>query len=117
MSSADFVLNTSSMDDAADGCQKLAEKMRGIKQELTSSKDSLIFYWEGKGCNEFEKQYRLLLQQLSDITDNLWETAEKILSAEEAYIQTDTDAAKALDGVTKGEVTRADDQVTNMDIY
>lgn len=114
MAASDFVLNTRSMDTSAKSCQDLAEKMKTLKDELDTEKNNILFNWEGKGCNEFEKQFRLLVQQLSDITDNLWETGEKILTAEQDYIQADTNAAKALDGVTKGEITRGDKEISNV---
>lgn len=111
----DFELNTSSMDKSAEGCHKLAELMQELKVKLNTEKNNALFYWSGKGCNEFQKQYRLLVQQLTDITDNLWETAERILAAEEAYIQTDTNAAKQLDGAfEKGVVDNADDQISSI---
>ncbi len=110
----DFVLNTRSMDTSAKSCQELAERMKTLKDELNAEKDNILFFWEGKGCNEFEKQYRLLVQQLSDITDNLWDTGEKILTAEQDYIQADTNAAKALDGVTRGGVTNADGEISSV---
>lgn len=94
MAQSDFELDTSSMDTAAGKCQDLAEKMKDLKYDLEGEKESLMWSWSGEGGNEFEKQFRRLLQQLSDITESLWEMGEEILEAEEAYIQADTNAAK-----------------------
>lgn len=113
MSAGDFVLNTESMDDAAESCQKLGDKMKSLKDDLISAETALLSCWSGKGRNEFEKQFRLLKDQLGDITDTLMETGEKILTAEQSYIQADTNAAKLETGVTKGEVSSADDYVEN----
>ena len=113
MSAGDFVLNTESMDEAANSCQELSDKMKTLKDDLISAETALLSCWSGKGRNAFEKQFRLLKNQLGDITDTLMETGEKILTAEQSYIQADTDAAKQLDGVTKGEISSADDYVEN----
>ena len=99
-----FKLYTGSMDAAASACQQLGDKTKQLKDDLTNAETTLLFYWEGKGRNEFEKQFRLLKEQLGDISTTLMETAEKILTAEQTYLQADTDAAKALDGKNnKGE--------------
>ena len=102
---ADFKLNTKTMDSAAGSCQELAEDMKSLKDELTEAKSNLMFSWQGKACNEFQKQFRLLVQQLDDVTTNLWETAERILDCQEAYFQTDTNTAKQMDGVNSGVTT------------
>lgn len=113
MSAGDFVLNTESMDEAAKSCQILSDKMKTLKDDLISAETSLLSCWSGKGRNAFEKQFRLLKNQLGDITDTLMEAGEKILTAEQSYIQADTNAAKQLDGVTKGEINSADNYVEN----
>lgn len=113
MATGDFVLNTSSMDESAKSCQELAEGMKALKDNLSSAETTLLFYWEGKGCDEFEKQFRLLKEQLGDITDTLMETAEKILTAEERYILADTNAAKLEVGISKGEISNADSYIAD----
>ncbi len=94
----DFTLKTESMGEAAKQCKEMAEKMRGLKGDLVSAKDSLLSVWVGDGRNAFEKQFRLLLQQFSDIIDDTWDMYEEIIREEGEYIQADTDAAKKLDG-------------------
>lgn len=94
----DFNLKTESMGKAAEKCKIMAEKMRGLKDELVRAKDSLLSVWVGEGRNAFEKQFRLLLQQFSDIIDDTWDMYEEIIREEGEYIQADTDAAKKLDG-------------------
>lgn len=99
----DFNLNTENMATAADKCKKMAEKMRALKSDLESAKDSLLWSWVGEGRDEFEKQFRLLAQQFSDIIDDTWNMYEELIAKEGEYIQADTDAAKQLDG-TDGRV-------------
>ena len=95
--SKEFKLDTSSMDKAAEDCQKLAEKMGDVKENIDKLKKNLDFEWQGEGQKAFAKQFRLLKKQLTDVGDELWQEGENILTAEESYIQADTDAAKQLD--------------------
>lgn len=98
---SDFELDTKSMSATAEQCKQLAEKMRDLRSDLEHVKNDLLSSWAGYGRNEFEKQYRLLNQQFSDIIDDTWDMYEKIIASEESYIQADVDAAKAIDGVDR----------------
>ena len=42
MSDGDFKLDTKNMDEAASLCEKLADKMKGLKQELDNAKTSAV---------------------------------------------------------------------------
>ena len=94
----DFELNTESMAKTAEQCKAMADKMSALRAELREAKDALLFTWSGEGRNEFEKQFRLLDQQFSDIVDDTLNMYEEILAKEEAYIQADTDAANQMEG-------------------
>ena len=96
-----FKLDTSNMSGIAEKCETLAEKMRTLKQDLDNSKVGLIEQWHGEGSNMFQKKYHYLAQQLKDLSEDLYEIAECIRKAEDAYIQADMDAAKVLDDVSK----------------
>lgn len=96
----DFSLDTSGFNDVIVNTKKMAEEMRDLKDNLDGLKNSLMYTWAGAGRNTFEKKYRLLTQQLGDLKDDLFEMAEQLIEIEQAYIQADTDAAKAADGVS-----------------
>lgn len=96
---AEFELDTKHMSSAADHCKQLAEKMRDLRSDLEKAKNELLFTWVGYGRDEFEKQYRVLNQQFSDIIEDTKDMYEDLIAAEEAYIQADVDAQKKLDGV------------------
>ena len=99
MSRSEFELNTAAMDSAAKECRLLAQTMRNLEQDLRRGKSRLAFSWKGNGCNAFEIQFRLMVQQLSDLADNLWDKGEEILAAECAYRQADVEGAKRMDGI------------------
>ena len=96
----DFVLDTTNFSSVAHHCQDLANKMRQLKQDLDNGKVEVLTSWEGKGSKAFQKKYHFLIQQLGDVTDELFDIAESIWNAEDSYIQTDMDAAKSMDGVS-----------------
>ncbi len=96
----DFTLDTSNMSSVAESCKNLAERMRKLKQDLDNAKIDAVTKWAGDGCNMFQKKYHYLIQQLSDITDDLFDISESIYNAEDSYIQADMDAAKTMDGVS-----------------
>lgn len=97
----DFELDTQHMGATANQCKEIADQMRDLRTELGRARDELLRTWVGKGRNEFEKQFRLLDQQFSDIVDDTTDIYEAILKAEGEYIQADTDAAKQADGVDR----------------
>lgn len=98
---SDFKLDTSNMASTANSCKALYEQLQNLRNQLESAKNSLLFTWAGEGRNEFEKQYRLLNQQFSDIIDDTKDMYEKLISAEETYIQTDTNNAKKEAGIDR----------------
>ena len=104
-----FELSTKYMNEAANNCQKLAEMISDYKQEMKNAKDDLMFSWAGKGADEFDCQFRILLQQVTDVSDCLWDMAERIIACYEAYVEADTKAAQQLDGVSRGIDTVSSD--------
>lgn len=101
----DFKLDTKSMSQIATDCEDLAKRMQDIRHggKLSSSGLDMVVAdaldrWHGKGAKAFEKKYHALAQQLSDISEQLYELAEVIRNAEDSYIQADMEAAKQLDG-------------------
>ena len=50
----------------------------------------------------------LYILRVADIKNGLWDLYEDIVAAEEGYIQADTDAAKAMDGVSEGGISLSD---------
>lgn len=97
-----FKLDTSSFAECANASKKLAEELENAMLACDKSIDSLYFSWSGKARNEFEKKYKIFEHQVTDIKNALWDLYEDIVAAEESYIQADTDAAKAMDGVNEG---------------
>lgn len=98
VSDEEFNLDTSGFDAVAGKAESLAIKLADLKNELDQAENQLIATWVGEGRNQFEKSYRILTQLLKDLANSFDDIADSIYSAEEAYIQTDVDIAKKLEG-------------------
>ena len=98
VSDADFHLDTKGFNTLIEQSKKLAEKMRDLKNELDAEKNSLVSVWIGVGSNSFQKKYRILTQQLSDLKDDLFEISDKVASDYEQYMQWDTNLSKNMVG-------------------
>ena len=101
VSQEEFKLDTKEMTEAIKKCKTLVEKMKELRSDLEKEKDALMFTWVGYGRNEFEKQFRILNQQFSDMIDDTWDMYENLITANESYIQADVDAQKSFDGVDR----------------
>jgi WXG100 family type VII secretion target len=66
-----------------------------VKQMRITTND-LLSTWQGKGRNEFETQVNLMMSRLGDISDELYDLYNALVSAEKEYIDADQAAAKAI---------------------
>ena len=94
-----FHLDTKNMDAIIVKVQEIAQKMEDTKRTYRNTVTSLTRNWTGSSRNMFDKESAQLLQRLTDISESFYEIGEDLLKASEAYIQADTNAAKAADGV------------------
>lgn len=95
-----FHLDTKNFNELITSSRDLAEKMRDLKFDLEGYKNSLVRDWIGDGSNTFQKKFNVLMQQLTDLKDDLYEISDKIASDYEQYMQWDTNAAKTQDGTS-----------------
>ena len=99
MTQDEFRLDVSHMSDTAERCKKLAQLMQDMRQTIEDYEVEMINSWLGEGAKEFGKKFYRVIQQFKDLRGELDTIAENILTAQEAYIQTDMDLAKTLEGV------------------
>lgn len=67
-----------------------------MKKDLGHTTEKLLLNWRGKGKTEFEKEYRILMQQLTDIADLMYELRDNLIDSEANYIEVDLAIAKQL---------------------
>ena len=88
-------INTSNFPDALESIKTMAKEMEEIVDNLNGYKENLLKNWVGKGRNQFERTYKVMLRKLEDGRDVTWDMYEDLISAQEELIQTDVDIAKA----------------------
>lgn len=89
-------LETQKLLDAANQINKCIEKYNKIIQEISTATVALTDSWHGEGCTEFEKDYSTIYQQLTDISDIMYDLYESLVDSDATYVQTDEDIAKSL---------------------
>lgn len=101
MADADsFYLDTSNMNTIIGHTKRLAEEMETLKADLNIEMADVAVDWLGKGGTMFEKKYKLLLQQMKDMSQSIYDLSERLITSAEAYMQADVDMSKAMDGTT-----------------
>lgn len=99
MTEEEFKLDVAYMSEAAEKCKSLSATMSGMKSTLESYEVNMVNSWTGDGSSAFKKKFHKIIRQFKDLRDELETIADNILTAQEAYIQTDMDFAKTMDGV------------------
>lgn len=89
-------LNTKTFSETIDIFKNCISEYDNIKLKVERTTDELFVNWQGEGKTQFEKDYRTLYRQLTDITDIMYELYEALIDAKAAYIQADEEAAKLL---------------------
>lgn len=89
-------LDTQKLLDAAnkvDGCIK---EYNEIIKKISTVTSDLIASWYGEGRKEFEKDYSTIYQQLTDISDIMYDLYDSLVDSDATYVQTDEEIAKGL---------------------
>ena len=104
MGHEEFKLNTDAIANVEVSVQKLVDQLENLKKNVDDYKANMLKDWVGEGRNEFEKTYNIISRKFTDQIDCAWDLYEELITAHEAYIQTDVDLAKTEEGVTKYDV-------------
>ena len=100
-STDDFYLDTKNMDSVIHKVQAIAKMMQTCKEDYREAVTKYTEGWVGKGRNMFDRKSAQLMQTLTDVSQSFYDIGEELLAASEAYIQVDTENAKAADGKQK----------------
>ena len=98
MANDNFYLDTRNMDAIITQVQKIAETMQTAKEDYRRSITSLTARWDGKSRKMFDKKSAQLLRTLTDVSQSFYDIGEDLLDASQAYMEVDTQNAKALEG-------------------
>ena len=89
-------LNTNQFSETVDAFKEGAKLYNEIKFGIDKTTNALFFKWQGEGKKQFEKDYLVIYQQLSDIAEILYELRDAIIDAQANYILADEEIAKAI---------------------
>lgn len=104
-SDSEFNLDVNNFENVAKQLRQIAKQLKEFRLEMDRCKTEALYTWAGIGRDTFEKKYRLLTQQVSDINDELEEYANNLYKMEQEYIQADVELAKAVDGKNNRKFT------------
>lgn len=65
--------------------KSIVESYRTVNAEVFKITQAVKSNWVGKGCNEFESQYNLLIKKIDDFGDTLLDIYEGLVQAEADY--------------------------------
>lgn len=94
-----FYLDTSNMDAIIADVQQLATTTEGLREELQKVITDATSGWYGESRTTFDKKAHMLMQQVTDVSQSLFDVGESLLNASKAYMEADTELAKQADGV------------------
>ncbi|MBU3215891.1 WXG100 family type VII secretion target [Clostridium estertheticum] len=89
-------IDTKNFQEAINGFESAVKKYRVARERVFDSTEKLLYDWEGKGKNSFEKQYGRLKTQLKDEEDNLFTIKEDLQDCMKSYVDWDTQLAGQL---------------------
>lgn len=87
-------LNTTGMDATALQFRDSIAEFEKCCLRMEKATQTLLGTWDGKGRNQFEKQYRILKGKLGDINDELYDIYEELIAAEAAFGEADREIGK-----------------------
>lgn len=88
-------VDTSNFPEALSSIETMAKSMGELVDNLNDYKADILENWVGKGRNQFEKTYKMVVRKLKDGRDITWDVYENLIAAQQEFIQADIDAAKA----------------------
>jgi len=89
-------IDTKNFQAAISGFENAVKTYRTARERIFDSTEKLLFDWEGKGKNSFDKEYGRLKTQLKDEEDNLNAIKEDLQDSMQAYMDWDTQLAGQL---------------------
>ena len=89
-------LESQKLLDAANSINECIKEYNGIIKRITNTTNDLLGSWYGEGKTEFEKDYTTIYQQLSDISDIMYDLYDALVDADPTYGQTDEEIAKGM---------------------
>jgi Uncharacterized protein conserved in bacteria len=85
------VINTSMIYDTHRQIKEIVESYKEVNLKVARITSEVNENWVGKGHNEFQSQYNLLIKKIDDFGDTLQDIYNALVEAEASYEDTDDD--------------------------
>lgn len=89
-------LETQKFTDAVNAFKNAVKTYNEIKAGVERTTTQLFLNWQGEGRTQFEKDYQLIFQQLTDIGDVMYGLYDALIEAQATYVKTDEEISKQL---------------------
>jgi len=90
-------VDANAINDAAVAFSGKITQLNTQKQNVQTATEALLNNWQGEGKDCFEKQYRLLFGQLSDITESLYNIYDDLVESGKSYVDADEQMKKSME--------------------
>lgn len=90
-------VDVNAINDAALAFSSQIKELEKHKKNVQTATETLLNNWQGEGKDCFEKQYRLLFGQLSDITDSLYNIYDDLVESGKSYVDADEQMKKSME--------------------
>lgn len=87
-------IDTSVIFDTHRQIKEIVESYKEVNLKVSTITSEVNQNWVGKGRNEFESQYQLLIKKIDDFGDTLQDIYEALVKAEESYEEADDSLRK-----------------------
>ena len=95
----DFYLDLRNMDAVIAEVQNLAGRTEDLRGEFQQTLTNASYGWYGQSRTMFDKKAHMLMQQITDVSQALYDVGENLLNASKAYMEADMQLAKQTDGI------------------
>ncbi len=87
----DGTIDTAMIYDTHRQVKDIVEAFKEVNLKVTHTTSEVNENWVGKGHNEFQSQYRILIKKIEDFGDTLQDIYDALVEAEAKYEETDDD--------------------------
>lgn len=88
-------LDTVNFDDTRSAYANYITQFEDIVLGVNKAASTMVDNWKGKGRDAFEKDYKQVQINLSDISDIMYDLQEALVNAHVEYIKTDLALSKS----------------------
>lgn len=89
-------LDTNEFSTTVSAFKSGIEEYNSIKSGVEKTSNTLFTNWQGKGKTQFEQDYTVIYQQLTDIADIMYELYDALVDTQALYVAADEEAGKML---------------------